>query len=359
MEKAFYPRNNPQYSLIGRLIPHKKSDEDGLSTWDSGGVILANSSIINETTVKGYGFVDGKTYPWHLKIDSASKYIIFVPEKIFDVNGNIYSLNSNTTYPEINTPTSGYEYSATYRYNKTINSTTDVYTIQVDICYNGIAKISITDRSQELDPANDPEFNANQFYKIPVAVQFNGINEMAYYLLTKYEDNIYSIPEDDTQSLPECAKDKSSTSIWAYVNPKTMAPYDDDYWFRQGEPYYKKSLSISTKDTPLDMQKIFVEQGTFPGMYKIVCETVIRERTTQEDERVQISLPMCKIKSDQTLTLEAEGEPVTFNLDVEVATPPNGIPMEITFYNTEKEKMKCPINGQMVPTDGSTYVALK
>jgi hypothetical protein len=94
-------------------------------------------------------------------------------------------------------------------------------------------------------------------------------------------------------------------------------------------------------------------------MYKIVCETVIRERTTQEDERVQISLPMCKIKSDQTLTLEAEGEPVTFNLDVEVATPPNGIPMEITFYNTEKEKMKCPINGQMVPTDGSTYVALK
>nr|DAI81213.1 MAG TPA: structural protein [Caudoviricetes sp.] len=38
-------------------------------------------------------------------------------------------------------------------------------------------------------------------------------------------------------------------------------------------------------------------------MYKIVCETLIRQRETGEDERVQISLPLCKIKSDQTLTL--------------------------------------------------------
>lgn len=93
-------------------------------------------------------------------------------------------------------------------------------------------------------------------------------------------------------------------------------------------------------------------------MYKIVGETYIRSRDTGEDQRVQISLPLCKIKSDQTLTLQADGDPTTFNLDVEVATPQNGVPMEITFYEVEKE-MKQGCSGTMVPKDGSTRISAK
>lgn len=93
-------------------------------------------------------------------------------------------------------------------------------------------------------------------------------------------------------------------------------------------------------------------------MYKIVCETLIRQRETGEDERVQISLPLCKIKSNQTLTLQADGDPTTFNLDVEVATPPNGVPMEITFYEVEKE-MKQGCSGSMIAKDGSTKISAK
>lgn len=159
----------------------------------------------------------------------------------------------------------------------------------------------------------------------------------------------------DAACTPCCKKSVLSRAIWAYINPKTMMPYDDDYWFHQGEPYFKKSLTLSTKQNPVKAKRIVIEQGTFPGMYKIVCETYIRERTTGEDERVQITLPLCKIKSDQTLTLQAEGEPTTFNLSVEVATPQNGVPMEIIFYEVEKE-MKAGCNGVMVPKDGSTRV---
>lgn len=159
----------------------------------------------------------------------------------------------------------------------------------------------------------------------------------------------------DAACTPCCKKSVLSRAIWAYINPKTMTPYDDDYWFHQGEPYFKKSLTLSTKQNPVKAKRIVIEQGTFPGMYKIVCETFIRERTTGEDERVQITLPLCKIKSDQTLTLQAEGEPTTFNLSVEVATPQNGVPMEIVFYEVEKE-MKAGCNGVMVPKDGSTRV---
>lgn len=164
--------------------------------------------------------------------------------------------------------------------------------------------------------------------------------------------------EDTTGCIPCCKKDNLSRAIWAYVNPKTMQPYDDDYWFHQGEPYYKASLTLSTVQNPLKAQKIFVEQGTFPGMYKIVAETYIRARDTGEDQRVQITLPLCKIKSDQTLTLQADGDPTTFNLDVEVATPQNGVPMEITFYEVEKE-LKQGCSGNMVPKDGSTKISAK
>lgn len=173
-----------------------------------------------------------------------------------------------------------------------------------------------------------------------------------------YECKEPELTPEEKACTPCCKKTNLSRAIWAYVNPKTMEPYDDDYWFHQGEPYYKKSLTLSTKNAPLKAQRIFVEAGTFPGMYKIVGETYIRSRDTGEDQRVQLSFPLCQIRSNQTLTLQADGDPTTFNLDVEVATPPNGIPMEITFYEVEKD-MKRGCCGNMVEKDGSTKIAAK
>lgn len=163
---------------------------------------------------------------------------------------------------------------------------------------------------------------------------------------------------DTSGCVPCCKKANVSRALWAYVNPKTMQPYDDDYWFHQGEVYYKKSLTLSTKEAPVKAQRIYVNAGEFPGMYKIVGETYIRSRDTGEDERVQLSFPLCKIKSNQTLTLQADGDPTTFNLEVEVATPENNIPMEITFYEVEKDVKKgcC---GSIVEKDGSTRISAK
>lgn len=137
-----------------------------------------------------------------------------------------------------------------------------------------------------------------------------------------------------------------------------MTPYDDDYWFHQGEPFYKKSLTLNTKEAPLKAKKILITAGDFPGMYKIVGETYIRHRDTGEDERVQLVFPLCKIKSDQTLTLQSDGDPTTFNLDVEVAVPQNGISMEINFYDVEKD-MKLGCCGNWTQKDGSTKISVK
>lgn len=247
---------------------------------------------------------------------------------IINVNDAIIKfINSNDTYPY--TEDNG---DVNYQYNLNGLTVDDI----TDDTVMSISGVTFT-RGRALDDDGNP---------IPSAVA------------GKDYELVDSTAIANTACTPCCKKDALSRSIWAYVNPRTMQPYDDDYWFHQGEPYYKKSLTLSTKQNPLKAQKIFVEQGVFPGMYKIVCETLIRQRETGEDERVQISLPLCKIKSNQTLTLQADGDPTTFNLDVEVATPPNGVPMEITFYEVEKE-MKQGCSGSMIAKDGSTKISAK
>jgi hypothetical protein len=40
-----------------------------------------------------------------------------------------------------------------------------------------------------------------------------------------------ALTDHNSECVPCCKKANLSRSIWAYVNPKTMQPFDDDYWF--------------------------------------------------------------------------------------------------------------------------------
>lgn len=210
----------------------------------------------------------------------------------------------------------------------------------------------------------------SQFKNIDMWLRFQSINELIYFLLTKYEDNILNIKpveiDADKDDSGDWAVDKQETSLnkiknagagklWSYVDPRTMKPYDDDYWFHQGEPYYIKSLTFAPKHSTLKGHRIEVKADQWPGMYMAVGETYIRNKDTGLDERMQIKFPLCKVKSDQSLTLEADGDPVVFNLELEVARPKSGIMMEITSYEIANKMMKGD-NGCYYAIDGSTEV---
>ena len=546
MEKAFYPRNDTVNAVVSNLLPRDET-EDILPDQHGDPVYLKRSSILDGVNVKGFGYVDGKPYKWNLEIETAVKSVAMVPDRFYSIYGKSYPIKRRQTVG-INQPSELFKYEIIYKRGEDkyddeppkaqiiyhaqaegkpvtdiCAATTDEATalkmlddyitypyLKLRMCLDGSVRAYLGTENVDWDlergiegnhAAADtewteiPQINTDQFRHMDLWVRFDSINALSYYIITKYENNIFDIgPKvieggldtnrpytsdylimpmattgsdvyvegltaiqenesfsyntwylqddfvafatdvndfgealsnyiheavlnnadgdkiqtttsgysyrideegrlfaklpyksgdenkgtfgqvadvtgldyelEDSQSIadaacvPCCKKSNLSRAIWAYVNPRTMTPYDDDYWFHQGEPYYKKSLTLSTKQNPLKAQKIFVEQGVFPGMYKIVGETYIRSRDTGEDQRVQISLPLCKIKSDQTLTLQADGDPTTFNLDVEVATPQNGVPMEITFYEVEKE-MKQGCAGTMVPKDGSTKISAK
>ena len=572
MEKAFYPRSDSVNAVVSNLLPRDKS-EDILPDQNGDPVYLQRSSILDGTEIRGFGYVDGKPYKWKVEIESAMKSLAVIPDRFFSIYGKSYPIIRRQTIG-INQPSESFKYEIIYKrgydkYNDEpqqakiiyyrsssetysscsiadtdsalayLNNIDDYPYLKIRVCLDGsirayLGTINVDwDLTRQIDDEHAiPDdawvevtsvVNTNQFRGIELWAKFDSINALSYYLITKYENDIFNIgpkeikgglpqssggqycvakyeadsvnlsnaekitvtlsegakyevwnetnqewdeetiepssslnlelntgtlpstvfvfarevgdtsaatqkkeelsifrsivgpgvttvqdettlyrftktddddidtidftigfapvqvtnptaltpadvagldydletPEDLSDSdpcTPCCKKDNLSRSIWAYINPRTMVPYDDDYWFHQGEPYYKKSLTLSTKNNPLKAKRIFIEQGTFPGMYKIVGETYIRNRDTGKDERMQFVFPLCKIKSDQTLTLQADGDPTTFNLDVEVAVPQNGVPMEITFYEVEKE-MKMGCGDTMVEKDGSTRIS--
>lgn len=94
-------------------------------------------------------------------------------------------------------------------------------------------------------------------------------------------------------------------------------------------PYLVTGL-VNTKDTGV----IEISANTFPGNYYITGDTYARKETTGEDEFFQFIIPKAKVTSENTITLEAEGDPSVFNLNLKVLRPANGGPMmKLVKYN--------------------------
>lgn len=215
--------------------------------------------------------------------------------------------------------------------------------------------------------------NVNQFKGLDMWIKFNGINELIYFLLTKYEKDIISIetthmtsPSESTTAKVDVGETimelydeqkKYNGRLWCYINPRTMKPYLDEYWFHENEPYYIKSLDLADKEEQFDAKKITIQADVWPGAYMLVGETYIRNRDTMEDEHMQIIIPQAKVKSEQSFTLQADGEPTVFNLNLEVAQPKSKILMEINTYKTKKRLIE-EENGNFVIADGSDEVVL-
>lgn len=163
-------------------------------------------------------------------------------------------------------------------------------------------------------------------------------------------------------------KKYDETALTVFIDPTTMQPYEPniDFFIRkngsrypetgtknlrlikQNEIYYKWTRSIAPPHMSLG-NRITVDAEHFPGVYRLVGETYSRNRDTHEDERFQFEIPLCKMDSENSFTLEAVGEPTVFNMTLQVLRREDGTMMKLTQYNIEQAKY----DGQ---TSGSTVV---
>ena len=64
--------------------------------------------------------------------------------------------------------------------------------------------------------------------------------------------------------------------------------------------------------------EVTISPSTFPGTYRVVGDTFMRSEKTGKDEAFQFIINKAKVSSNVTITLEAEGDPSTFEMQLTV-----------------------------------------
>ena len=91
-------------------------------------------------------------------------------------------------------------------------------------------------------------------------------------------------------------------------------------------------LTYSVKATT---KTITVSGDTFPGTYYVTGDTYSRSDIDGKDQFFQFIIPKAKMTAEQTITLEAEGDPTTFNMNLTVLRPEDGEMMKLVQYDLE------------------------
>ena len=82
--------------------------------------------------------------------------------------------------------------------------------------------------------------------------------------------------------------------------------------------------------------RLSIGADDFPGTYMIVGDTYARNRDTGEDEFFQFIIHRAKMSAENTLTLEAEGDPTVFNLNLRTLRPKDGKMIELIQYKMDE-----------------------
>lgn len=95
----------------------------------------------------------------------------------------------------------------------------------------------------------------------------------------------------------------------------------------QGTTYFTK-FKVDT----INMSTITITASSFPGTYYIVGDTYARSAESGKDEYFQFVIPKAKMGAENNITLEAEGDPSVFNMNLTVLRPSDGNMVKLIKY---------------------------
>ena len=129
--------------------------------------------------------------------------------------------------------------------------------------------------------------------------------------------------------------------VYNKINPKF---YKDNINATKRDDSEAKNISDSetlelnttyfcTYDLKVAGSVIEVSANSFPGTYYITGDTYARSEASGTDEFFQFIIPRAKVTSENTITLEAEGDPSVFNMNLRVLRPADGVMMKLVKYD--------------------------
>ena len=98
---------------------------------------------------------------------------------------------------------------------------------------------------------------------------------------------------------------------------------------------YKNQKAFVTYTVKATTKTITVSGDSFPGTYYIVGDTFARSDVDGSDQFFQFIIPKAKVTSENTITLEAEGDPSTFSMNLTVLRPESGEMMQLVQYDLD------------------------
>lgn len=130
--------------------------------------------------------------------------------------------------------------------------------------------------------------------------QVSQLTDIKYYKINDANETVYA----------DATTDSAGTGVWA-----------------SGAVYATASLPV------VNALKIDINADTFPGTYYVTGDTYARSENTGEDEFFQFIIQKAKVQSEVTLTMEAEGDPSTFSMNLRVLRPKDGKMMQLVKYD--------------------------
>ena len=112
--------------------------------------------------------------------------------------------------------------------------------------------------------------------------------------------------------------------VLLFKNPAFGAEAAEDDIAAQGDViriFWEEEVDNTHKK--VDAVEVTISPDTFPGTYRVVGDTFMRSEKTGTDEAFQFVINKAKVQSNVTLTLEAEGDPSTFEMTLSVLRATN------------------------------------
>lgn len=153
----------------------------------------------------------------------------------------------------------------------------------------------------------------------------------------------FIVPAGNSRGVPS---EGDTTAQAVYIDLATMQPYQDGAPIAEGETFLKWTRFVAYGDNSLGTT-IEISADKFPGTYKVVGDTFTRNKDTGEDQRFQFVIPQAKMSSEQTITLQAEGDPSVFSMKLTVLRPDDGVMLKLIQYDVVENEEE---------NDGSTMV---
>ena len=80
---------------------------------------------------------------------------------------------------------------------------------------------------------------------------------------------------------------------------------------------------VTNATTDESAVEVTISPDTFPGTYRVIGDTFMRSEKTGKDEPFQFVISKAKVQSNVTITLQAEGDPSTFEMTLNVLRSTN------------------------------------